>query len=1355
MSNVTVFISYSHDSDDHRKRVLGLSERLRSDGILTLLDQYVNGSPVGGWPSWMLNQLDAASFVLVVCTETYYRRFRGKELPGKGKGVDWEAMLITQEIYDSRSQTLKFVPVFLSAAVESWIPEPLRSGTRYALTSEKDYQSLLDFLAGRAGVEPGPVGTLESKPRRKGTPLAFGASEPHAPPVDVSRIIKYAPSELVGRKAETKVLSDAWNQAVAGEKERPRILTFVALGGEGKTSLVAKWVAGLASQDWPGCDTAFAWSFYSQGTREHLAASSDLFLKEALTFFGDPALAGSAQGAFDKGRRLAQLVGERRALLILDGLEPLQYAPTSPTQGELKDQGIAVLLKDLAANSQGLCLVTTRYSIPDLRAFWQTTAPKHELARLSTAAGVSLLRKLGVVTGGQEDFEHLVEEVGGHALTLQIMGGYLKRAFAGDVRCHDRVRFEKADAKVQGGHAFRAMAAYGKWMEDESDEARRELAILRLMGLFDRPATGDCIAALRAAPAIAGLTEPLVGLAEEDWNASLEALASAKLLAVHRAKGAGTLLTLDAHPLLREYFGQRLRDTQPEAWRAAHRRLYEHLLATTKEGKEPTLEDLQPLYQAVAHGCQAGLQREARDNVYRDRILRGTSSKGFYSTRKLGAFGSDLGAVACFFETPWSRVSPALTEADPGWLLSEAATRLRGLGRLTEALEPMRAGLEMGVRQENWRSAAARASNLSELELTLGEVAAAVKDAEQSVTYADRSGDAFLRMVTRGIQADALHQAGQRAEAEVRFREAEQMQAEREPQYPLLYSLGSFLYCDLLLAEAEREAGKARGEARQEALLAKCHAVAERVAKMFDPSDPLLSIALDRLTLGRAALYAVILESRSRREESAPPPPASQSGLSSTATEIDRAVSGLRRAGQQDELPLGLLTRAWLRSLTRRATGPDSAQSDLDEASEIAERGPMPLFLADIHLYRARLFLHAKPYPWQSPQHDLAEARRLILKHGYLRRKGELEDAESWIGRVPTPKPSTATTPSPPQAAPPAIQANIAETRKAPMATAATIVLVTVNDLETKAVLDSFVGAGRVPAQETKGGVTYNLLGNHGGMSIVHTIAEMGAGGVGAAQQRTRQAIEHWKPAAVVAIGIAFGMDETKQKIGDVLVSTQIQDYELGKLGSDGTLTPRGAKPDASDVLRNRLRQTDATHARQSSDWPKVRFGLVLSGQKLVDNLDYRESLKRQYVEAIGGEMEATGLYVSAVTAKVDWIVVKAICDWGHDKSRPEKDAWQALAAKNAVRVLKAAIELGNPFADDEPSSAGKANGVLPTPPRSSAPAPASPALSILKEKLEFLQAEEAIAVDPAAKFKIRKDIEEAKAKIREYGGEA
>ena len=119
----------------------------------------------------------------------------------------------------------------------------------------------------------------------------------------------------------------------------------------------------------------------SQGTREKCAASSDLFLKEALTFFGDEETANAPTTPSEKGKRLADLVGQRRSLLILDGLEPLQYAPTSTAfpPGQLKDEAIAKLLKDLAAASHGLCVVTTRYSMPDLKAFWQTTAAEKPL----------------------------------------------------------------------------------------------------------------------------------------------------------------------------------------------------------------------------------------------------------------------------------------------------------------------------------------------------------------------------------------------------------------------------------------------------------------------------------------------------------------------------------------------------------------------------------------------------------------------------------------------------------------------------------------------------------------------------------------------------------------------------------------------------------------------------------------------------------------------------------------------------------------------------------------------------------------------------------------------------------------
>jgi hypothetical protein len=65
----------------------------------------------------------------------------------------------------------------------------------------------------------------------------------------------------------------------------------------------------------------------------------------------------------------------------------------------------------------------------------------------------------------------------------------------------------------------------------------------------------------------------------------------------------------------------------------------------------------------------------------------------------------------------------------------------------------------------------------------------------------------------------------------------------------------------------------------------------------------------------------------------------------------------------------------------------------------------MPLFMADILLTRCRLFGIAVKtgqgvngqevkYPWESPEKDLAEARKLIVACGYLRRMPELEDAE-------------------------------------------------------------------------------------------------------------------------------------------------------------------------------------------------------------------------------------------------------------------------------------------------------------------------------------------------------------------------
>ena len=132
----------------------------------------------------------------------------------------------------------------------------------------------------------------------------------------------------------------------------------------------------------------------------------------------------------------------------------------------------------------------------------------------------------------------------------------------------------------------------------------------------------------------------------------------------------------------------------------------------------------------------------------------------------------------------------------------------------------------------------------------------------------------------------------------------------------------------------------------------------------------LLDIALDHLTLARAALYRALVGA-----------PADPTPL---APRLGTAIARLRRANTLDRLPTALLTAALYHATL--GVDPDEARRLLGEAQQIAERGPMPLHLADVRLHRARLF---------RDRSALVEARTLIDRHGYGRRRDELADAEA------------------------------------------------------------------------------------------------------------------------------------------------------------------------------------------------------------------------------------------------------------------------------------------------------------------------------------------------------------------------
>lgn len=160
-----VFVSYSHDSQEHLDRVLRLSNKLRSDGIDAILDQYEE-SPAEGWPRWMDRGIETADFVLVVCTEIYSKRVSGSEVEGVGNGIKWEGGLIYQHLYNAGGKNAKFIPVVFEKDSQQHIPLPLQGATFY--DADAEYEKLYSRLRGLGKTKPelGPLKEMPSRERK-------------------------------------------------------------------------------------------------------------------------------------------------------------------------------------------------------------------------------------------------------------------------------------------------------------------------------------------------------------------------------------------------------------------------------------------------------------------------------------------------------------------------------------------------------------------------------------------------------------------------------------------------------------------------------------------------------------------------------------------------------------------------------------------------------------------------------------------------------------------------------------------------------------------------------------------------------------------------------------------------------------------------------------------------------------------------------------------------------------------------------------------------------------------------------------------------------------------------------------
>jgi nucleoside phosphorylase len=164
-----------------------------------------------------------------------------------------------------------------------------------------------------------------------------------------------------------------------------------------------------------------------------------------------------------------------------------------------------------------------------------------------------------------------------------------------------------------------------------------------------------------------------------------------------------------------------------------------------------------------------------------------------------------------------------------------------------------------------------------------------------------------------------------------------------------------------------------------------------------------------------------------------------------------------------------------------------------------------------------------------------------------------------------------------------------------------------------------------------------------------------------------KNSVDRLNPRFVISVGICFGLQEKKQQLGDVVISEMIHDYERQRVSKDRP-EDRGATRESSPQLLSRARANLIIWRKAN-----VHIGTIVSGEKLVDDEEFRMALLKLQPPAIAGEMEAWGLSAVCHEAQKQFIMVKGICDWGMKKDSDH----QEQAAQNACDFVLDALVVG------------------------------------------------------------------------------
>ncbi len=234
------------------------------------------------------------------------------------------------------------------------------------------------------------------------------------------------------------------------------------------------------------------------------------------------------------------------------------------------------------------------------------------------------------------------------------------------------------------------------------------------------------------------------------------------------------------------------------------------------------------------------------------------------------------------------------------------------------------------------------------------------------------------------------------------------------------------------------------------------------------------------------------------------------------------------------------------------------------------------------------------------------------------------------------------------------------------------VLLVTATQIEMDAVV-SMLAPLPTETLVTRGPIeTISLrIGLLGRYVCAHVHCTMGSGGRRGSALAVSDAMRIVSPKAILVLGIAFGADKTKQRLGDVLLAETIIPYEMRREGSNH-LIRRGQHLPCGTRLSSRFSDlSDDWVLRNLSGRVRCHRGDVLSGDVLVDSNHFKQRLLTDFPTALGGEMEGAGAYAAGLARNVEVLLVKGICDWADGTKTGHAQSFAAYTAVSlAVHIL-------------------------------------------------------------------------------------